>query len=339
MGIPGAAFSQLDESGPSERPAAPALSVEAFADAVTEARRLQRLNALIVAKDGRILLEERVAGPALDQSVNIKSASKSIVAALVGRAIQEGLLEGVDQPVATILADRLPDNPDPRLREVTIGDLLSMQSGLERTSGANYGRWVASRDWVRHALSRPFVDEPGGRMLYSTGNTHLLSAILTKVSGRSTRDLFIEWIAEPLGIRVGAWERDPQGIYLGGNNMALSPMALFRFGEMVRNGGKAGDIQVLPAEWIAESWKPRTRSIYSGDRYGYGWFMREMRGHPTYYGWGYGGQMLYIVPDLGLTVVITSDDDTPAGRTGYVDELHRLVAEKIIPAGEAHGSS
>jgi len=305
-----------------------------MAGIVADARGLERLHALIVAQNGRILIEDSLRGPALDQPVNIKSASKSIISALIGRAIDEGLLEGVDQPIAPLLAERLPDDPDPRLRQVTIGNLLSMQAGLERTSGRNYGRWVASRDWVRFALARPLVEEPGGRMLYSTGSTHLLSAILTKVSGRSTRDLLVEWLAEPLGIEVGAWDRDPQGIYLGGNNMALSPLSLFRFGEMMRRRGKVGDAQVLSPEWIEEAWMPRTRSVFSGDRYGYGWFMRKMRGHKVYYAWGYGGQMLYIVPDLALTIVMTSDDSTPAGRSGHVHDLHDLVADRIVPAAE-----
>jgi CubicO group peptidase (beta-lactamase class C family) len=306
----------------------------AVATLVERARGLGQLNAIIVSRHGETVLAERLRGAALDQPVNIKSVSKSIVSALVGRAIAEGLLEGVDQKISPLLAEAAPDDADPRLADITIGHLLSMQSGLERTSGGNYGRWVASDDWVRFALSRSFVDEPGGGMLYSTGNTHLLSAILTKVSGHSTRALFEDWIAAPLGIEIGEWERDPHGIYLGGNNMALSPRDLLAFGEMIRQGGRVGDAQLVPAEWIQNSWTPRTRSIYSGEQYGLGWFITEMAGHPVYYGWGYGGQMLYVVPDLGLTVVMTSDPEMPAGRTGYVDELHRLMAEEIIPAAE-----
>jgi hypothetical protein len=80
--------------------------------------------------------------------------------------------------------------------------------------------------------------------------------------------------------------------------MALSPRALLAFGEMVRNGGVAGEAQVVPAGWIAESWTPRTRSVHSGEQYGLGWFIASMGGHPVYYAWGFGGQMLYIVPDL-----------------------------------------
>ena len=172
-------------------------------------------------------------------------------------------------------------------------------------------------------------------MLYSTGNTHILSAILTRVSGRSTRELFREWLADPLGIRLGAWDRDPQGIYLGGNNMALSPYGLLRFGELYRKNGVADGRHIVPASWIEASWTPRTRSVHSGEAYGLGWFITSMRGHDVRYAWGFGGQMLYVVPDLGLTVVMTSDIDTPSGRTGYVDELHRLIAEQIIPAAEA----
>jgi CubicO group peptidase (beta-lactamase class C family) len=311
----------------------------ATAAILAEARELQQLHSLIVARDGKILLDKRFRGPALDEPVNIKSASKSIIAAMIGRAIAEGMLEGVDQRIAPFFAGELPRSQDRRLDRLTIGHLLSMQSGLERTSGGNYGKWVASRNWVRFVLSRPFVDEPGGKMLYSTGNTHLLSAILAKASGRSTRDLFMDWFGEPLGIRVGAWDRDPQGIHFGGNNMALSPHALLRFGEMIRNRGRVGVTQVLSPLWIDKMWTPRTRSVASGDAYGFGWYLREMRGRPTYYAWGYGGQMLYIVPDLGLTVVITSADDRPAGRSGYVRKLHRLVSDYVIPAAEAEGGA
>src|SRR5690606_22152281 len=108
---------------------------------------------------------------------NIKSASKTVISALIGIAIDKGVLENTDQKIAPLLKASLPADPDPRLNDITIGDLLTMRAGLERTSGANYGSWVQSRDWVRNALARPFVDEPGGRMLYSTGSTHLLSAV------------------------------------------------------------------------------------------------------------------------------------------------------------------
>ncbi|WP_245557170.1 hypothetical protein [Elioraea tepidiphila] len=112
-----------------------------------------------------------------------------------------------------------------------------MRAGLDRTSCVNYGRWVISPDWVRHVLSRPFVADPGGPMLYSTGDSHLLAALLTQATGRSTLALAREWLGAPLGIKIPPWPRDPQGIYVGGNDMLLSPRDLLRFAELHRLGG------------------------------------------------------------------------------------------------------
>ncbi len=186
-----------------------------------KAGELPSLKTVIVAREGEILAERGYRGHSTTAAANIKSASKIIISALVGIAIDKGVLEGPDQKIAPLLKKDLPVNPDPRIEDITIGNLLSMQAGLGRTSGPNYGRWVSSRNWVRSALAQPFVDEPGGRMLYSTGSTHLLSAILTRQSGRSTRELARAWL-EPLDhFAIGGWERGPQGIYLGGNQMAM----------------------------------------------------------------------------------------------------------------------
>lgn len=298
-----------------------------------EASALSPLRTVLVSQNGTILAERGYRGHSAGESTNIKSASKTIVSALVGIAIDKGLLEGVDQPIAPLLKPDLPDNPDPRLARITIGHLLSMQAGLERMSGANYGRWVSSRNWVRTALAAPFVDEPGGAMLYSTASTHLLSAILTKVGEKSTLTLAREWLGPLDGFRIGAWERDPQGIYLGGNQMAMSARSLHAFGELYRKGGRTPDgLQLVSEEWIRQSWQSRTNSRFSSDGYGYGWFARSIGGKTVHFAWGYGGQMLYIVPELGLTVTMTSDEGGPSARSGYRDDLHALLAKIINTA-------
>ncbi len=306
-----------------------------FSAAVQRASRLETLETLLIAQDGERIVDEGFRGNRTDRATNIKSASKSVVSALVGIAIDKGLIEGPDQPISDFLRADFPANPDPQLNEITIGNLLSMQAGLERTSGANYGGWTASRNWVRSALDRPFVEPPGGQMLYSTGSTHLLSAILTKASGRSTLALAREWL-EPADVRIADWERDPQGVYLGGNQMAMTPRSLLAFGEIYRRGGLGPDGErVVSKAWIDRSWEPRTTSRFHDGRYGYGWFIDSFAGRQGYYGWGYGGQMIYVFPDLELTVAITSDENQPSGRSGYVQDLHRLLAETIVPAAEA----
>lgn len=147
-----------------------------------------------------------------------------------------------------------------------------------------------------------------------------------------THILARQWIGDTLGIAIPPWRRDPQGFYFGGNDMTLSPLALLRFGEMHRLGGVWNGTRVLSERWIQEAWTPRTLSPFSGDDYGYGWFISRGGGHNIVYARGYGGQLIYIVPSLGLTVVVTSDPTLPARSDGYVGDLRRMLSDETIPA-------
>ncbi|GAA5232396.1 serine hydrolase [Verticiella sediminum] len=323
-------------SVPASGPAGAALRLSAqdLAPVLEQARTLRRLQTLLVAQEGRLVVGEAFGGASLDRPTNLKSISKSLLSALVGRAIAEGAVPDVRARAVSLLGRPLPAQADPRVKDITVEDLLTMRAGLERTSGQYYGRWIASANWVDYVLTRPMVAEPGGVMLYSTGSTHLLSAILTAQTGRSTLALARTWLGEPLGIAFSPWDRDPQGIYLGGNNMALSPRALLRVGELYRQGGLADGERVLPADWITASWLARTRSPFTGDGYGYGWFVSQVAGEPLYYAWGYGGQLLYILPGLGLTVVFTSDTSAPTGSDGYARMLHQTLLGRIVAAAQ-----
>lgn len=307
-----------------------ALDERTRADIAERAGVLARTHALLVAVEGETVISRGYRGHRVDETVNIKSLSKTWIGTLVGAAIDRGVIDSVDQPVTELLGDRVPANVDPRVRKITVGQLLSMQSGLERTSGRNYGAWVASNNWVADALQRPFVVEPGGRMLYSTGNSHLLSAALTEATGRSTLALMRDWLGKPLGIAIPPWTRDPQGIYFGGNEMGLAPTALLAFAEMIRRGGRIDGEQVISKDWIQASWQQRTHSVYTGDAYGYGWFTTELAGTAAHYGRGYGGQVLFVIPEKDLSVIITSDP-TPPSNGSYFQQQAKLV-EAIIEA-------
>jgi CubicO group peptidase (beta-lactamase class C family) len=305
--------------------------VTGFAAMDATAQRFSNIKTIHIAHNGELVWAKAYNGAEIDAVANIKSASKSLMSAIIGIAINKEILESVDQPIAALLPDQLPENPDPLLSKITLGHLLSMQAGLERTSGRNYGRWVVSDNWVKTALSWPFVEEPGGAMQYSTGSTHLLSAILMQESGEHTYRLANRWFAGA-GVRIQSWETDPQGIPMGGNQVGMTPASLLAFGELYRRGGVTADGQrVIPAQWITESWTPRTKSRFHRGEYGYGWFIQPFAGVQGYYGWGYGGQMIYVLPELNLTVAITSQETLPSGRTGYRDSLHRMVSREIIP--------
>jgi CubicO group peptidase (beta-lactamase class C family) len=315
-----------------EAKAAESVDRKLIAETVAKFGQMPQIHGLIVAQNGTPIIERVFRGPALDRPVNIKSASKTIIDALVGIAIERGMIKSVDQPILPLIKNRAPQYLDPKVQLITVDHLLSMRAGLERTSGTQrYGRWVSSPNWVSYALTRPFDDEPGGNMLYSTADTHLLSAILTDVSGLSTYDLLRDWLAKPLDVTIPPWSKDPQGVYLGGNEMAVSPRALLRFGEMYRNGGLYEGKRVVPESWIRASWTEHTLDR-GGAGYGYGWFIIEAHGHPVYYAWGYGGQFLYVVPSLKLTVVVTSDSDPATAARGYLCPVHDLIAFGFMPA-------
>ena len=310
---------------------APALDAFHRAAILDRAASLPRLRSLLVSIGGELIEEHYFNGASARRSANLKSASKTIIAILVGIAIDRGYLEGVDQPIVDFFPDQLAEAEAAR-RSITIGDLLTMRSGLETTSNRNYGRWVGSRDWVRHALTRPLVARPGGPMIYSTGSTHLLSAILTRATGMSTLEFGRRHLARPLGITLPAWTRDPQGVYLGGNEMGLTPRAMLAVGELFRRVGTGDGVPVVSSEWIRESTIPRTRSRFSGRQYGYGWWMRTLAGHPTYYAWGYGGQFIFVVPELDAVIVATSSPNPGTGRRSHRRELDDLIDCDLVPA-------
>ncbi len=321
LALPGAATA-LDCPVPEER-------IEALA---ASGDRFDTLRTLHVAVDGKPVVARGFRGVSPRAATNVKSASKTLIAALVGAAIERGVIRDVDERVVEALPDAVPPTAQPGLGRLTLAHLLSMQAGLARTSGEHYGAWVASDNWVEAALARPLEGEPGGEMRYSTGNSHLLSAILQRRTGERSYALANRWLG-PAGVRVTDWMTDPQGIAFGGNQVAMRPTALLALGELYRRDGVTVDGErLLPEGWVAQSWRIRGRSRWTNDGYGYGWFIRDFAGYPGYYGWGYGGQMLYVIPDLAMTVVMTSDADRPSGRTGYRDALHAFtgaIAERV----------
>ncbi|MBI4886774.1 MAG: serine hydrolase [Acidobacteria bacterium] len=308
------------------------------------ARRLPRLHSLLVSRGGELVFERYFHGASRDRAANIKSASKSVISALVGIAIDRRLIQGVTAPIATYFPE-LARDPDPRKRAITVEHLLTMRPGLEGTSNRNYGAWVTSGNWVRHALARPMFAAPGEEMEYSTGNTHLLSAIVTKASGTSTWQFANEVLAKPLGFTLAPWPRDPQGIYFGGNDMLMTPRQMLAFGELYLNTGRMAGRQIVPASWVERSCDGRARTRRPGspgfdargvfdplrDRtYGYLWWVYDIRGYKTCFAWGYGGQYVFVVPRLDLVIVTTSTPDVSEERRDHRRLLFELLDRFVV---------
>jgi CubicO group peptidase (beta-lactamase class C family) len=277
---------------------------------IDEVFRTGPIKSFMLQRDGELLMEAHRKGMRADRTTNVKSVAKSIISLLVGIAIDQGHLPGVQQPIDEYFPDYFKRRPDPAKQAITIQDLLTMRAGLASTSRRNYGRWVLSDNWIEFALDQPLVEQPGGAMIYSTGSSHLLSVILTRATGMSTREFAERYLFGPLGIRIGGWDRDPQGYYLGGNNMALSPSALLRLGTMVMNKGVYNQRQIVPSAWIDESMQIYTRSYFNPYDYGYLWWQRELNGYTVQFAWGNGGQYIMMLPALGTVVAIASGGES-----------------------------
>jgi CubicO group peptidase (beta-lactamase class C family) len=304
---------------------------QAFADALHAAEQMPRLHSLLISHHGELLVEKYFNGISASRAANVKSVSKSIMSALVGIAIEKGFVADLDQPISDFYGKLLPGSPGTPRDSITIGNLLSMQAGLETTSFYNYGAWVLSADWIRFALDQPLQATPGTKLQYSTGNTHLLSAILTEATGKSTLDFAREVLAGPLGFHLAAWPRDPKGIYFGGNNMELTPRQMLAFGELYLNDGRANGRQIIPESWIGTSLQPLAESAREKGRYyGYGWWMRDMAGTRANFAWGYGGQFILLVPELSLVVVTTSSSLPGDDRRSHIRGLYDLLEHQIV---------
>lgn len=301
--------------------------------AVSEAATLPRLYSLLASYKGETILEHYFNGSGPDKVVNVKSVSKSVISALVGIAIANGHISGTDKSLGDYFADRLADEKEIAKRAITVRDLLTMQAGLASTSSRNYGAWVQSKNWISYALKQPLQAPPGTLMQYSTGSTHLLSAILTQASGMSTLEFARKALAQPLGFHLAAWPKDPQGIYFGGNDMEMTARQMLAFGQLYLNGGRANGKQIISADWVKTSLQRHAESTREHGRYyGYGWWIHEMAGYETKYAWGYGGQFIILVPALDLVVVTTSSSNPDPERRSHRRSLDELIETHIISA-------
>ena len=316
-------------------------------DARAAAAGLPRLHSLVVAQNGKTLLEYFAKGATARRVTNVKSVSKSVISPLVGIAIERRLIPGVREPIATYFPELARDE-DPRKRRITIEDLLTMRSGLASTSFDGYGAWVSSRNWVQYVLRRPMIGDPGQEMEYSTGNTHLLSAILTKATKQSTWAFAQQQLGTPLGFTISRWPRDPQGIYFGGNDMLLSPSQMLSIGQLYLDRGRAGPStalarsgaqskgssrQIVPAAWVDASCTGLGRSRFNPDQtYGYGWWSRDFAGRQGCFAWGYGGQYIIIFRELHLVVVTTSSAEVSDERRDHRRQIFDLIERLVLPA-------
>jgi CubicO group peptidase (beta-lactamase class C family) len=261
------------------------------------------LLSLLVVRNGVIVAERYYNGSAANQSNNVHSVSKSILPALVGIAIEQGRIRGLDQPIYQLLPARYELTGEKR--KITVRHLLTMRTGLAWTEDWTEYRIEEERDWVGAILAQEQVNRPGAAFNYSTGDTHLLSAVLTEATGMSTCEFATRYLFAPAGVTIEHWGRDPQGVFSGGYNVYMTPREAAKVGLLQLRNGRWQEQQIIP-RWLTEE---AAQPTWTDGEWGYGmlWWRREIAGYDALIAWGYGGQFIYLFPELDLMLVMTEN--------------------------------
>lgn len=242
------------------------------------------------------------------------SVAKSFTSALIGIAIDEGLIESVD----VSMAEFFPDWIGTEKEDITLRDVLSMASGLkwsesydpdDLTSSDIIQMILLSEDHLAYAASRPLEFAPGTRWSYSSGDTMLLSGVLQAVTGGNAGSYAREKLFDPIGMSPVDWWTDAIGQTATYCCIDTPARQLAKFGLLYLRGGEWAGTQVVPRDWVATSTSPSVVPYY-----GHQWWLDETPGgREVYSAQGHDGQFIYVVPDLDLVVVRTGHYDKYPG--------------------------
>jgi CubicO group peptidase (beta-lactamase class C family) len=279
---------------------------------------------LLIVHGGYLVYENYFGYPErVDEANEIHSCTKSVTSLLMGIAIAQGHVSGVDDFVLDYFPDRTFENMDERKEAIRIEHLLTMTSGLPWEE-SEYGALVSSPDWVKWMLDRPMEHAPGEVWKYNTGGSHLLSAIISEASGVNTTVFADEFLFSSLGLTYWWWPGDPQGAAMGGSDLYLRPRDMAKIGYLCLRGGIwDGDIIVSPS-WLVTSTSCQRafHPIPGSSGYGYQWWVYPHIG--AYLARGWLGQLIWVIPNHDLVVVIT-------GNSNGI-QYHMLVENFIIPS-------
>jgi CubicO group peptidase (beta-lactamase class C family) len=296
-------------------------------DAAVRKGELINLHGVLVARGGKLVVEryyegrdERWGRPlgmvkfGPDVKHDLRSISKSVVGLLYGIARADGKVPPPDQP----LVDQFPAYKDlavdPQRRRMTIAHALSMTLGTDWNEDLPYsdprnGEYAMEMapDRYRFVLDRPFVAEPGTRWNYNGGATAVLGRLIAQGVGKPLLDYAREKLFDPLGIRDAEWTAGTNGEAAAASGLRTRPRDLAKLGQLVLERGRWGERQLVPADWLDQSFAPHAH-VEEGLDYGYQWWLGRLSGsgQPWIAGFGNGGQRVIVVPGLHLVVAITA---------------------------------
>lgn len=220
--------------------------------------------------------------------------------------VDKGLIKNIHESIQNYFPEILESN-DPQKKEITIFHLLTMTSGLQ------IGNFQGSKNWVKYILEQPIIHKPGSTFQYNSGDSHLLSAIIQKISGISTASFAEKYLFHPMGINKYTWLKDPQGIHGGGFSISLYFEDMVKLGMLFLNEGQFNSNQIISSNWLLQATRPYNHVKNTNEgTYGYGyqlWTYENIHSNTLidyYYANGIFGQYIFIVPKLNIMAVVKS---------------------------------
>ena len=291
------------------------------------------IHSVIVVRNGYIVLEEYLAyGIGMERQHHLQSVTKSFTSFLIGIAIHEGFIEGVDERLVDLFPDHTMANMDSRKESITLEHLLTMSVGMDwheldypyTHPNNTLGQMWVSQDAVQHVLDRPMVQDPGEEWAYNSGASILLGGVLEQATDRDVLSFAREYLFDLIGIGEVRWSKTTGDHYHTDGGLHMTPRDMARFGYLMLNNGTWDGREIVSADWVSRS----TTSLYQtpwGNGYGYQWWTLDWI--DTYAASGHYDQWIYVTPEENLVVVFTAniaDED--------VHPTEMLLQLYILPA-------
>lgn len=270
----------------------------------------ERISSSVIYRNGEIEYQYFKNVKSESKLFKVNSVTKSVLSILIGIALDKGLIESIKSPITMYFPIT-----DPSKRDITIEHLLTMTPGYD---WPEWGEWggrpfpmINSNDWVNYVLEKNMITEPGVKMIYDSGSSHLLSAILQKATNQKLSDFAEEVLFEPLGIQEYVWHEDSKGINIGGFGLSLKTNDMLKLGILMLQNGKWLNKQIVSSDWVDSSTSKKFHSYDHIGSYGYHWWIlldkNQNSYDPTiYFAMGYGGQFIIVSPLHNLVAVFTS---------------------------------